>query len=92
MYRTYILESLRTRKYYIGHTNNLKQRFIDHNRGKDHSSKCGKPWHLVYSKSFETRSEAVRHERYLKSLKNKKYLKKLINNNAGWSSGSSPGP
>jgi len=79
MYWTYILESLKTRKYYIGSTNNLERRLSDHNRGKDHFSKCGKPWKLIYKKGFSTRDEAVVFERYLKSLKKRKCLLKIIN-------------
>jgi len=81
-YWAYILKSLRItakKNYYIGHTNNLKRRLVDHNRGKDHSSKCGRPWKIVYKKTFNNRCDAIKHEIYLKKLKNKKYLEKIIN-------------
>lgn len=79
MYWVYILESLRTRRYYIGQTNNLRRRLFDHNRGKDHSSKCGGIWILIYKRDFSSRAEAVKYEKYLKSLKNKKYINNIIN-------------
>jgi len=77
MYWTYILESLKTGKYYIGSTNNLERRLLEHNRGKNHFSKCGKPWKLIYKKEFSTRKEAIKFEKYLKSLKKRKYLFKI---------------
>ncbi len=81
-YWVYILKSLRTtqrKKYYIGHTNNLERRLKDHNRGKDHSSKCGRPWKIVFKKKLASRKQAINYEKYLKSLKSKIALKKLIN-------------
>ncbi len=36
------------------------------------------PWKLIYYQEFPSRAEAMRRERYLKSLKNKKYLLKII--------------
>ncbi len=75
---TYILNSLKNNSYYIGQTNNIDRRLVDHNRGKDHSSKIGMPWKIVFLKEFENRKDAVRYEKYLKSLKSRKSLEKFI--------------
>ena len=65
-------------KYYIGQTNNIERRLKDHNRGKDHSSKIGMPWILIHKEIFESRKEAINREIYLKSIKKRDRLEKLI--------------
>ena len=68
MFYTYVIESIDSpRIFYIGHTNNLKQRLSDHNAGKcSHTSKkC--PWKLKLYIAFETLEKAQSFERYLKS-------------------------
>ena len=78
MYYTYILKSKRDNSYYIGYTQNLNKRISEHNSGKSKSTKSRRPYELIYRKGYETRSEAVRYERYLKSLKKREYLEKVI--------------
>jgi putative endonuclease len=77
MYYTYIIKSVKTGKLYIGQTQDLEKRLIRHNTGQNKSTKDKGPWALIYSKGFETRSEAIIHELKLKNIKNKTYL---INN------------
>jgi putative endonuclease len=75
----YIIESIELSTYYIGQTSNITDRLERHNNGESISTKSKRPWKLLFTKEFETRSQAVKFERYLKSLKNKKYLNELIN-------------
>ena len=77
-YFVYVLQSVVTGKYYIGSTENLKGRLDRHNRGRSKYTKSGKPWNLVYSEEYESRSDAVRRENELKSWKSRKRLEKLI--------------
>ncbi|OGG01951.1 hypothetical protein A2W14_01455 [Candidatus Gottesmanbacteria bacterium RBG_16_37_8] len=79
MYWVYVLRSIKDKKYYIGQTNNIDVRFIKHNNGKVKSTKSRLPLELIFSKEFNTRSEAIRTEKRLKGYKNSKYLKYLIN-------------
>jgi len=81
-YFLYIIHSLSKDKYYIGQTNDLTRRLNEHNQGISFYTKSGIPWKLVFSKEFNTRFEAMQLERRLKSMKNKKYLKWLIENNS----------
>jgi len=74
MYYTYILKSLKNNKFYIGQTNNINNRLEAHNKGYNHSTKNGIPWILIFSKSFENRSEAIKLERKLKNLKSQKRI------------------
>lgn len=78
MYYTYILQSLLYVRYYIGQTNNLNDRLNRHNTGQVLSTKAYKPWNLVYKKEYATRSEAIKYEKYLKSIKNVKKLNEII--------------
>jgi putative endonuclease len=67
MYYTYILQSIKSKRIYIGHTANLKNRLVDHNIGKcKHTSKY-KPWMLKLYLAFENLKTAQKFERYLKS-------------------------
>ncbi|RKX31501.1 MAG: GIY-YIG nuclease family protein [Candidatus Zixiibacteriota bacterium] len=77
-YFVYVLQSVVTGTYYIGSTENLKGRLDRHNRGRSKYTKSGKPWNLVYSEEYESRSDAVRRENELKSWKSRKRLEKLM--------------
>ena len=77
-YWTYILQSIKFDKYYIGQSGDVDDRFRRHNNGESKSTKAYRPWKLVYRKRWNTRSEAVQHEKQLKSFKNKKYLEQSI--------------
>ena len=68
-------------KFYIGHTANLEDRLNRHNEGRSKYTKHGVPWVVVYSKTFETRSEAYQHETYIKKQKSKDFILRLINTN-----------
>ena len=79
MFYTYILEN-QNGTFYIGQTNNISDRLSRHNANKIKSTRNKGFWKLVYKKEFEIRSSAMHHEKYLKSLKNRKYIReKFIN-------------
>jgi putative endonuclease len=78
-YTTYILYSPCRDEYYVGHTQDAQERLERyHNIGKSLYTKRGIPWSLVYSELFETRSQAMRREREIKSKKSRNYIKRLI--------------
>ena len=79
MFHTYILQSLISNRYYMGSCANIEDRLHKHNNGEVESTKAFMPWKLVYRESFQTRREAVKRERQLKSWKSQKALEKLIN-------------
>lgn len=74
----YILQSLKNGRYYIGSTGNLERRLVEHNQGKTKSIRYLTPFELKYQERYNTRIEARRREFYLKKLKSRKYLEKLI--------------
>ena len=77
MHFVYILKSLVTERYYIGHTADLDKRLEEHNRGKTKSTKGYIPWKIVYTEKFETKSEAFKREQEIKSFKSGLKFKEL---------------
>ena len=75
MFQVYIIESLSTKKWYYGHTNDLKRRLLEHNAGKNISTKQRGPWNYVFNGPVSTLTEAVEFEKYLKRTRNKDYIK-----------------
>ena len=69
--------------HYTGQTTDVSRRLAEHNAGMCHSTKHGYDWTLLLIEEFETRSSAVRRERWLKSLDGRIWIKENI---PGWMS------
>lgn len=80
MFFVYVLKNENKNRYYIGSTSKLEQRLNQHSLGKNRTTRVLKTDKLVYFEEFETKSEALKRERKLKSYKSKKYLEWLIKN------------
>lgn len=79
MYIVYILKSKVSGRYYIGSTSNLDRRIFEHNNSKaNRFTKSERPWKVVYTEAFETRSEAMTRERQIKAWKKRAAVEKLI--------------
>lgn len=65
-YYTYVLESMKDGKLYIGSTNNLRRRLNEHNNGKSVSTKYRRPFKLVYFEVFASFAEARGREKLFK--------------------------
>ncbi len=81
MFYTYILYSEKLNKYYIGSTNNVNQRLINHNQGMSDFTNKGIPWILKYYEVFDSRQEAVNREKQIKKKKSRIYIQYLISMN-----------
>ena len=76
-YVTYILFSKNFNKHYTGFTSNLEQRMLSHNDlGKDWTAKY-RPWKIIYTKDFESRIQAMKHEKWLKSGVGRAFIKTI---------------
>ena len=75
MYYSYILKSLKDQSYYYGSTENIIQRLKVHNSGKVRYTKGHRPYILHYYEIFNTRQEAMRREKFFKSIDGYIYLK-----------------
>jgi putative endonuclease len=74
----YVIRSIQLpSKHYVGHSENIERRLIEHNKGKTKSTKAFRPWKLVYFEEFPTREEAAKREKFLKSGAGREYLKML---------------
>jgi putative endonuclease len=67
MYYTYVLRSLKDKKFYTGSTNNLKLRFGRHNKGLVESTKDRRPFELMYYEACIDQRDAIKREKYLKT-------------------------
>jgi putative endonuclease len=73
IYTVYVLKD-EAGKHYTGYTGNIEKRLWEHNHGITTTTKKGNNWKLIYQKEFENKSEAILHERYLKTGKGREYL------------------
>ncbi len=77
VYTVYILFSTSSNIYYKGFTTNLTTRLEYHLSGKSPYTSKFSDWVLVYSKEFESKTEALKEEKRLKKL-NRLSIEKLI--------------
>ncbi len=77
-YYIYILYSEKSDKFYTGASSDINTRLERHNAGATKSTKSGRPWKIVYSEEFDTNTEALNRERYIKKQKSRIFITKLI--------------
>ena len=63
---------------YVGYTNNIKKRLKLHNSSKGAKFTKGRKWKIIYKKSYNTKSEAMKNEYLLKKNKKKRFEIKQI--------------
>lgn len=78
MYYVYVLESLKDERLYIGSTNDLKRRFLEHNAGKSFSTKSRIPFKLLYYEAYLHKEEAFEREKFYKSGRGHEILFKIL--------------
>jgi len=77
-YYVYMLKTLnKTNITYVGYTNNLNKRIKLHNSGKGAKFTRGRKWKLIYKEKYNTKSQAISREYYIKNNKTlRNYIKK----------------
>ena len=78
MYYTYVLQSEKDDKFYVGFTKDLKLRFDRHNKGLVESTKDRRPFTLIYYEACLSQDDATKREKYLKSFHGKMFIKKRL--------------
>ena len=75
----YILYSKKFNKNYTGYTSNLIERFKSHNilETKCYTLKF-RPWKVIHIEFFNSKSKAMKREKYLKTGIGREFIKKLI--------------
>ncbi len=77
---TYVLLSLRDGKFYIGCTNSLKKRLLEHNKGKVFATKYRRPLKLIYCEICLNKLDAIKREKYFKTGFGRRFLKNRLEN------------
>jgi putative endonuclease len=79
MWFVYLLKSKKDGSYYIGHTEDIKRRIVEHNQGKTKSIKHKIPYKLIYCEIYCNKTVAIKRELELKnnSFKKKELIKKI---------------
>lgn len=81
MFYVYVLKSIKDSSLYVGYTDDLKRRFVEHNEKKNVSTKDKTPFQLVYYEAYRSRADARHREDMLKRFSGSTtHLKKRIKN------------
>jgi len=76
LYFIYVLWSNKIQKRYIGSSENVQERLVKHNSGLSNFTSRGIPWILIHKEIFNTKSEALKREKFLKSGAGRAWLDK----------------
>jgi putative endonuclease len=77
-YSLYILKSESADRYYVGISSNPCRRLEYHNTFEKGLTSRYRPWQLVYTKEYPSKSDALHAEKTVKSLKSRKMIVELI--------------
>ncbi len=75
---TYVLKSLKDKKLYVGWTNDLKNRIVEHNSGNVEATKSRMPLELVYYEACKDKEKAIKREKFFKTGFGRRFLKDRI--------------
>jgi putative endonuclease len=64
-------------RYHIGSCADIDARLKRHNDGATISTKNGRPWEIKYFEKFDSKTEALKRENYLKRMKSRVLIKNL---------------
>ncbi len=74
----YIIQSETDQSYYVGYTSDLETRIEKHNAGNSRYTSKKIPWVLIYFEKFQTKSEAIKREKFIKRQKSSVFIRRLI--------------
>ncbi len=80
MFYFYILQSIPTKKLYLGYTPNLKERLKSHNNGEYKATKSYIPYVLVYYSAFNNQKDTLNCGKYFKTSAGWKRLHLMLEN------------
>lgn len=81
MYYVYAIYNSKNDDIYIGQCENLEIRIDLHNKKhfvKSYTARFDGKWELIYSEEVENRSEALKREKQLKSIRGREFIKSFI--------------
>ena len=75
----YVLYSEEYDKIYIGFTSDLSRRIKSHNELSNKGwTKNFRPWKVIYTESYEQKSQALQREKQLKSYRGRKWIREEL--------------
>jgi putative endonuclease len=74
----YILKSMKNGRYYVGSTNNLERRLVQHNSRQVPATKHICPLEMVFHQIFDSEMAAKKMEYRLKQYKSRKILDQIV--------------
>ncbi|MEQ9307847.1 MAG: GIY-YIG nuclease family protein [Balneolaceae bacterium] len=75
MFQVYALYSSNFDKIYIGYSSDVEKRLVSHNHPKNIGhTKRYQPWEIVFAENYDSRAEAMKREKELKTAKGREYV------------------
>jgi putative endonuclease len=75
-YKIYVLHSTKYDKIYVGYTSDIVNRIRSHNELSTKGwTKKYRPWILIYTEEFESKREAMKREKELKSSRGRAFIR-----------------
>lgn len=79
MYTVYVLRSVTNKKRYVGYTSkSASERLNEHLSGSNPWTRRNGPFKIIYTETFESKSEAICREHFFKSGHGRKWLDENI--------------
>ena len=76
MFTVYVLYSINFDRLYIGYTGNLENRMLSHNfLGKKDWAIKYRPWIVIHTEEYPSKSEAMKRENALKGGKGREWIR-----------------
>ena len=75
-----LIYSAKKDRFYIGASENPRERLKKHNAQNKGFTQQATDWKIVYQKEFQSKNEALTHEKLIKNWKSKAMIRKLIQN------------
>lgn len=79
LYYVYVLRSGRDEIRYVGSGKDPLERLRRHNKGDYRFTKGHRPWNMVYQEKYNSRSDVMKREKFLKSGQGRKLLDEILN-------------
>jgi len=80
MFYFYILQSIPTKKLYLGQTTDLKRRLESHNNKTNKATKPYTPFEIIYYSAFKDQKDCVNCEKYFKTTAGWKRIHRMLEN------------
>jgi len=78
MFYVYVLESKKNGNLYMGYTTDLIKRVLEHNQGRNISTRPYMPWQPIYYEACLNKEDAKRREKYFKTSQGRRLLKRRL--------------